>query len=243
MMRILLAWALFAAVAHAQAPPVDRVAFAPRAGTLLPRDARFVDERGHGVELGDYLDARAAIVVPAYFACSNLCGVVARGVVASLAASGLAAGRDVEVIVVSIDPSEQSADALAKKREVVGPETPGWHFLVGDASSVARFADALGYRYVYDEHERQYGHAAGIVITSIGGRVKDVMYGVAYPPDALRASVRGAASHAQSTTTEWMLCFHYDPATGRYSFAVMSAVRLVAVAALLALAVFMLRKR
>jgi protein SCO1/2 len=235
--------ALVVTGAQAQAPPVDRVAFAPRTGALMPRDARFVDEHGSAVTLADYVDSRAAIPGPGYFACSNLCSLVARGVAAALAASGLQAGRDVDVVVVSIDPSETPADALARKRDLVGAEAAGWHFLVGSDAAIARFTDALGYRYAYDEHERQFAHAAGIVVTAPGGRVQDVLYGVAYRPEALRASVQGTASPVAADATEWLLCFHYDPASGRYTFAAMNAVRLAALAALIALAALVLRGR
>ncbi|MFO1397013.1 MAG: SCO family protein [Burkholderiales bacterium] len=230
-----------AVIAHAQASPVAGVAFSPPEGSVLPRDAAFVDEQGRRITLGDLLDHRPAIVVPAYFACSNLCGVMARGVASGLAASGLVAGRDVEVVVVGIDPAETSADALAKKRDTVGADAAGWHFLVGGESAVALVTRALGYRYAYDARERQFAHAAGIALTAPGGRVTHVLYGVAYSADALRAAIHGA--EPAPTTTEWLLCFHYDPATGRYTMAAMAAVRLAALAALAALATFMWRTR
>jgi len=231
--------AFIAASAHAQAPPVDRVAFAPRAGALMPRDAPFVDEHGHRVVLADYVDAHAAIVVPAYFGCSNLCSLVMKGVASSVEASGLRPGRNLDVVVVSIDASDTPADALARKRDLVGADAPGWHFLVGDASAIARFTDALGYRYVYDERGRQFAHAAGIVVTAAGGRVQDVLYGVAYPPEALRASVERGAAPVKVDATTWLLCFHYDPVSGRYSVAALDAVRGAALAVLLALAAYL----
>jgi protein SCO1/2 len=241
MIALALACFLLAAAAHAQSPPVDRVAFSPPGGAALPRDAAFADEHGRRVLLGDYLDERPVIVVPAYFGCSNLCGLVARGLAFSLAASRLVAGRDVEVIVVSIDSRETSADALARKQEIVGPSAEGWHFLVGGESSVAALTRALGYRYVYDEHDRQYAHAAGIVLAAPDGTIRDTMYGVAYAPEALRAGVRGAAP--PPVTTAWLLCFHYDPTSGRYTLAAMNAARLAAGAALIALAAFIVRSR
>lgn len=241
MMALLLACLLAMPLAQAQVPPVERLGFSPPAGAHLPLDAAFVDETGGRVTLGDYLDRLPAIVVPAYFGCSNLCSVVARGVAASLAAGGLVAGRDVEVVVVSIDPRETSADALARKRDTIGANTRGWHFLVGDEASVARVVRALGYRYAWDDDERQYAHAAGIALAAPGGALIGVLYGVAYPPAALRSALRGAAVRAPAT--EWLLCFHYDPATGRYTLAALTAARLAALAALAGLTAFIWRAR
>ncbi len=230
------------AICATAAPPVDRVAFAPTTGASLPRDARFVDEHGQTVQLGDFFASRPAIVVPAYYGCSNLCGVVLHGVAAALAASGLRAGRDVDVVAVSIEPNDTPADARAKMRAVLGDANRGWHFLTGNDADIARFAGALGYRYVYVAAERQYAHAAGIAIVAPGGRIARVLYGVAFTSADLRDAVAdshdSATSSSDSTSaaaSNWLLCFHYDPRTGRYSFAAMNAVRSAAIAALLAL--------
>jgi len=228
--------------AAAAPPPADRVAFAPRDGAALPVDARFVDEYGRALRLGDLVTSRPAIVVPAYYGCSNLCGIVLHGVAASLSASGLEAGRDLEVVAVSIAPLEQPADAFARKKTIAGAGD-GWHFLTGGKAAAARFADALGYRYFYDEAERQYAHAAGIAIVAPGGRIVRVLYGVSFPRAELVAALAAArdaaappfvAAGAEART--WLLCFHYDPHTGRYSFAALNAVRAVALAAALGLA-------
>ena len=66
------------------------------------------------------------------------------------------------------------------------------------------------------------------------------MYGVSFPARDLHDALDRArhedpprAVAAAEFAPAWLLCFHYDPQTGRYTFAVMNAVR---VAALLALA-------
>jgi hypothetical protein len=58
----------------------------------------------------------------------------------------------------------------------------------------------------------------------------------------LRASLAGAPP-ASFDPTRWLRCFHYDPQTGRYSLAVMNAVRLVALATLAGLGIFVLARR
>lgn len=250
---VVLAVALVAGSARATAlPPVDQVGFAPAPGAVLPMNARFNDEHGRSVRLSDVVHDRAAIVVPAYYGCSNLCTIVLRGVAASLRASALRAGHDVDVVAVSIAPLETPALALAKKREVLGDDMRdarnGWHFLTGNDAAIGRVTRALGYRYTYVAAEKQYAHASGIAIVAPDGRIARVLYGVAFPPaelrDALAAARSATASNAvavvdatasEGAVSKWLLCFHYDPKTGRYSFAAMNSVRAAGLLALAAL--------
>ena len=258
-------------------PPVDRVAFAPRADAVLPLDARFVDEHGNSVQLRDFFNERYAVVVPAYFGCSNLCSLVLRGVATSLAESRLRAGVDVDIVAVSIAPLETPALALSKKRELLAssPDAAGWHFLTGSDAEIGRVADALGYHYAYVPAERQYAHASGIAIIAPGGRITRVLYGVAFAPATLRNALALPALPLRPTTSpdppvvrtpgnardapgpwrnvaettrrspdspaNWLLCFHYDPQAGRYTFVAMNAVRLAGLFALAALAAFAVR--
>jgi protein SCO1/2 len=244
--------------AVATLPPVDRVGFAPRNGTLLPLDSRFVDENGRASALGEYFGTRPVIVVLGYYGCSNLCGLLLNGLAASLDAAGLRTGRDLDVVVASIAPLDTPDIALRRKRSVLGAapspgEVASWHFLTGDERSIDRLTAALGYRYAYDEAERQYAHAAGIVLVSAHGHISHALYGVSFPARALRDAVRAAASSDvpdlveqtpsdDASAVKWLLCFHYDPHTGRYSFAAMNAARLAALGALVALGAFIGRR-
>jgi protein SCO1/2 len=245
------ALAFSAARAGLPLPPVDRVAFAPVPGARLPLDVTFADEHGQAVRLGGIVGARPALVVPAYYGCSNLCTVVLRGVAAGLAASGLRTGRDVDVVAVSIDPHDTPAVAQQKKRAVVPVGEVGWHFLTGDAASITRVTNALGYRYAYVAAEHQYAHASGIAMVAKDGRIARVLYGVAFAPDDLRGALAATRAtrapssavtlaHASAAPT-WLLCFHYDPHTGRYTFAAMNAARAAGLLALLALVAYGVR--
>ena len=251
-LAVLAIAALCATLAHAAVvpPPIEHVAFAPGANAVLPLDVALTDEHGERVQLRDYLDRGPAIVVPAYFACSNLCGIVLHGLAQDLSTAAIEAGRDVEVIAVSIAPDEGPDAALEKKRMVLGEDVPGWHFLTGDEAAIHAVSAALGYRYAYDPVERQYAHASGIAIVSPRGRISRVMYGVAFPERELHEALATARARdpppAEADATAdlartWLLCFHYDPHTGRYTFAAMNAVRIAALVALTALCFAIIR--
>lgn len=246
----------YAGLARAQArqqlPPVDRVGFAPAAGARLPLDAAFRDETGAPVHLRDYVAGRPAVVVPGYYGCSNLCSLVLAGVQASVAKSGLAPGRDVEVVAIGIDPREGPGDARQREASVLGRTgVSGWHFLTGPPTSIDAVAKALGYRYAWDAAEGQYAHAAGVAVVGSDGRIVQTLYGVRFAPRELVAAVRAAATPSGATPArgsiadaagehgespgQWLLCFHYDPTTGRYTTTVLGAVRAAGMATLLAL--------
>lgn len=241
--------ALAATVANAQLPPVQQIGFAPVAGTMLPLDASFLDERGRSVRLADFFGDHPAIVVLGYYGCSNLCGTVLNGLAAGLAQSGLRPGQDFDVVVASVDPMERPPQALQRERAVLGTvDARGWHFLTSDAQSIERLADALRYRYAYDAAERQFAHAAGVTIAAKDGRVRRVLYGAAFSGANLRSAL-GAGTlpePAEAAPEHWLLCFAYDPHTGRYTPRVLAILRLAALATIVALGVVVghaMRKR
>jgi protein SCO1/2 len=219
---------------------------------MLPLDARFRDENGGVAALRDYLNTRPAIVVLGYYGCSNLCSLVLDGLASALAAIPLRAGRDLEVVAISIAPLETSLDALHRKEALLAldphrPDVAQWHFLTADDAALARMTAALGYRFAYDGASAQYAHATGIVVVTPEGRVARVLPGLSFDPQRLHAALQAAPEpaqpHDEALAERWLLCFRYDPRTGRYRFAAQSAVQLAALGALLALAAFIVRAR
>jgi protein SCO1 len=241
-----LACAVFASLAGAQEPP--RVAFDQRLGATLPLDAPFTDMRGHVATLREILAGRPAIVVAGYYACPNLCDTVRSALRASLARVDLAAGDDYRVVAVSIDPGETAADAQQSAGTLGAGIAPrGWHFLTGTHASSQDLAAAIGFHYVYDAALRQYAHPAGIVVVTPAGTVSRYFFGVDYPPADLRASLVAATGERVGNPVRALLlrCFHYDPAIGKHTSAVVTAMRLfgLALAAALALTIAKLARR
>ena len=118
----------------------------------------------------------------------------------------------------------------------------GWHFLVGDAPAIERLAESVGFRYRYDEASNQFAHGAGIVVLTPEGQVSRYFYGIDYPPASLRlALVESAAGKIGSPVDQFLLlCFHYDPATGRYGLAIARLLKWSGCATLLVLGTYLL---
>jgi protein SCO1/2 len=243
---IVLAALLFcaaASVADEGRPPILRdVGFDQRIGEQVPLDLVFHDEQGEAVALGDYFGRRPVVLVPAYYRCPMLCTVVLNGVTSALRALAFDVGREFDVVTFSFDPTETSALAAAKKEQYLGQyrrpgAASGWHFLVGDEAAIHRLTEAIGFRFAYDEAQRQYAHASGIVVLTPEGRVSRYFFGVEYAPKDLRLALVEASEHRIGSFVDQLLlfCFHYDPATGRYSRVALDVLRAGGAATLLAL--------
>lgn len=223
------------------------VRFDQRLGESLPLDATFVDSTGRSLELGELFGARPVVLVLAYYDCPMLCTLVLNGVVASLRAVDFDAGDAFDVVVVSFDPRETPQLAAAKKANYVASygraaDGSGWHFLTGDAANITRLTEAVGFHYTYDADLDQFAHSAGIVLATPGGVLSRYFYGIDFPPRDLRLGLIEAADSRIGGVVDQVLlfCFHYDPATGRYSVATLNAVRAGGVLTVAALLLFLL---
>ncbi len=209
-----------------------------------PLDARFTDESGRQVRLGDYLGRRPAILALVYYRCTMLCSYILNGIVSGLRPLSLRPGRDFDVIAISIDPSEGSGPGRRETATTIPGRTPrrygtqGWHFLTGDEKNIHAVADAVGFHYRYDPKTKVFLHASGIMVLTPQGHVARYFYGVEYAPKDLELGLVEASANRIGSPVDQILlfCYHYDPATGKYGAAVMNLLRVSAGATLLALA-------
>jgi protein SCO1/2 len=210
----------------------------------IPLDLVFCDEQGQRCQLQEYFKGKPVILVLAYYRCPRLCSLVLNGLADALKQiREYDIGREFEVVTVSIDPRETPALAAAKKQAHVeeygreGAET-GWHFLTGAEDQIKRLADAVGYRYLYDAKKDEFAHASGIMVLTPAGRISRYYYGIRYVPLDVKYGLEDAAEErigSPVTRPLRLLCFDYDPATGRYSLAILRLVRIGGALTLLAL--------
>jgi protein SCO1/2 len=123
----------------------------------------------------------------------------------------------------------------------------GWHFLTGDAASIAALTKAVGFRYVWDAEQKQFAHATGVTVLTPQGRIAKVFFGIEYPAKDLRLALIEASDEKIGNVVDQLLllCFHYDPKAGRYTATVRNLVRAGGVITFVLLAGFvtiMLRK-
>ena len=203
-----------------------------RIGQQLPLDLTFRNEVGRDVKLGDFFNGKPVVMALAYYECPMLCTQVLNGMTAALKTLSFDAGKDFEVVVVSIDPKDNFRLAANKKAAYVEhygrPQTAaGWHFLTGDESSIKPLAEALGFRYAYDANIKQYAHGAAMYVATPKGIVSRYLLGIDFAPRDLRLALVEASNNVLGSIVDQvlLLCYHYDPSTGKYGAATLNAVR------------------
>ena len=211
----------------------------------LPLDLKFTDETGREVSLSEFFGKRPVVLALVYYECPMLCTQVLNGMVGALGVINFDVGREFDVIAVSINPKEGPGLAAQKKQAYLDrykrPQTAaGWHFLTGKEENIERLAAAVGFRYAFDETIQQYAHGAGMEILTPKGVISKYFYGIEFSARDIRFGLIEASDEHIGTPIDeaLLLCYHYDPSTGKYGTAVIDAVRIGAVATLLALLTF-----
>ncbi len=227
--------------------PAREVGWTQNPGTKLPLDATFKDENGKAVRLGDYFGKRPVLLSLAYYECPMLCGIALEGLARSLRGFTLAPGADFEVVTISFSPTEGPELARGKKTNLVeaygrkAEGEAGWHFLTGDEAQIRRVTEAVGFRYRWDELQKQYAHATGLVVVTPEGVISRYFFGVEYAPKELRLGLSEASEGKVGGVTAQLLllCYQYNPALGKYTATTMTVLRTSAVALVLGFGAFL----
>ena len=218
--------------ANEQIPALREVGIDQKLDAQLPLDIEFTDEHGATVKIGQYFGQRPVVLALVYYGCPMLCTQVLNGLAGSLQGMSYNVGKEYDVVVVSFDASETPAMAADRKKQFVRrflgkPDEASIHFLTGRESSVKALTSAVGFNFAWDTPTSQFAHPAAITILTPKGRISRYLYGVEFAPKDLKlAIVESSEGKIGSLVEQAMLfCYHYDPETGRYGFAIMNIVR------------------
>jgi len=234
-------------------PPVlKKVGIDQKLNDQLPLDAVFKDEQGQEVRLGQFFKGKPVVIALVYYTCPMLCNQVMNGMLGSFRQNSFNIGEDFEVVTVSFDTKDTPAIAAAKKTTyIAGYNRPsgnaGWHFLTGDDANIKRLADAVGFRYAWDEQTKQFAHASGIMIATPEGKLARYFYGIDYPARDVRLALVEASANKIGTPVDALMlyCYHYDPSTGKYGVVIMNVIRVAGVLTIILIVglLLILRKR
>jgi protein SCO1/2 len=215
----------------------------------VPLDLMFRDENGQLAPLRTWFGDKPVVIEMVYFSCTSLCPMTLMESVNSLKRVALEPGRDYNVLVVSIDPHDNPQTAKLKKADyaAIFSQKPvrnvanfdaGWHFLTGTPDSIAKLADAVGFRYRWDDATQQFVHAGGIMVATPEGKLSRYFFGIQYAPPDMRMALVDASSHRIGSPVDYitLFCFHYDAAQGKYTLAIVNLLKLAGGVTVLALA-------
>ena len=225
-------------------PALEKAGIEQKLNEQVPPDAVFKDENGKEVRLGEYFGKRPVILALVYFECPMLCNEVLNGLTGSLKSLSFDTGKDFDVVAISFDARENDKPDLAKNKKEsymkrysrAGTEA-GWHFLTGTQAEIDKVANAVGFKYYWDEKSNQFAHAGGIMITTPEGKLSRYLYGIDYAPKDVKFAVMESAQGKIGNAAEQLMlyCYHYDPATGKYGLSILKVIRLGGIVTLIGL--------
>jgi protein SCO1/2 len=254
MIRTFLAASLLAALStvamadNSATPPTlpGKVALQQKLNAQVPLDLMMRDELGRIVRLRQFFGHDKPVILSfMYYRCPMLCGMVQEGMTSALTEVKFDIGKEYDVVTVSIDPRDTPEGAAEKKEHYVKrygrlSASSGWHFLTAHESAIKALTGSVGFEYAYDPKVDQFAHGAVIMVLTPDGRVSRYLPGIQFKPRDIRLALTEASQGKIGGVSEQLLllCYHYDPATGKYGKSAMAFVRAGGIATVLGLAGF-----
>jgi protein SCO1/2 len=224
-----------------------RVKFEQHPGQRISGDLVFRNENGGELTFGSLLGKRPVILVLGYYRCPMLCTMINDGLINALENLRSSVGADFDVVDLSIDSNETPTAAMEKKTLYVrrygrAGTANGWHCLVGDEKSIAQLADEVGYRYAYDPQSKEYAHPSGVIVLTPDGKISRYVFGATFNSTELRDALTAArAGESGSVLSQiFLLCYHYNPITGKYGALILSILRVASVGFVVAIALWVI---
>jgi len=232
-----------AQVTEQKAESLEKIGVDEHLGDYISLDLLIIDENGRETTLRESFKAGKPVALTLFYSdCPMLCSLVLTGLQKAIAEIDFKPGIDYQLLSVSIDPKETPDRSKAgRERFSTGfPEgTPAtaWSFFTANDSTIAKLTRTLGFRYFYDEDQKQYAHPAVVFLLTPDGRISRYLYGIEFKPNDLRMALLEASMGGIGTTVDKVLlyCYHYDPNAGGY---VLMADRLMRLGGGVTLAIF-----
>lgn len=227
------------------------VHFDQRVNTPVPMDLAFRDETGKKVMLRDYINGKQPVILMTpFFKCAGACTTEQQGLMTALNELSYRPGKDFQVLVITINPKEQPAIAKAKKDEYTHDlkdqnSVSGIHYLCAASDNVEeahktvrQLTDTVGFRYVENLATEQFGHATGFIVLTPTGKTFRYFYGSDYNPRDIKLALTEAGENKIGNVVDQLmvLCYHYDPTTGKYGFLIWRVSQVLGIATVIILA-------
>jgi protein SCO1 len=198
------------------------VGVAERLGSKIPLDITFRDEGGKPVRLAELVTG-PTIILPVYYSCTNVCYNLQWGLAQVLPKIKSRPDEEYRVLSVSFDENDSPQLAATFKRVyLTSMHAPfpqgGWRFLTGDANSIQRFTQAVGYGF--QRRGRDFLHPVASLIVAKDGTIVRYLYGSTFLPKDLALALIEARDGTSGATIRKMMeyCFTFDPGQKTYVF-------------------------
>jgi protein SCO1/2 len=203
-------------------------------GTKVDVSRQFTNSHGERKPLKDFaVNGKPIVIAPVYYKCPRLCGLLLDGTYTLLNQLPLVAGRDFSLLVVGFNPTETFQDAAALQSKfndrlfdsaAVGRDSI--QYLVGGEAEVSGLMSELGFKFMKDGED--FAHSAALMILTPTGEISQYFTGIMFTPLDVRLSLVEASKGVIGTAVDHLLlyCFRFDPIQGKYTWAVVSLLRI-----------------
>ena len=212
--------------------PLKATGIVQKPESTVPMDLAFLDENGASVTLKQLANGKPILLAPVLHNCPNICDVTLAGLMQAVQGQRFQAGRDFVILAFGIDPHEKPKDAAASMQKLKQrfPWLDGRkiHGLTGSSDAISKVMASLGYRYAWDQEIGQYAHIAATAVLTPTGKLTHWLYGLSPEANDLALALTEAG---EGRVGDWgdqilLLCYHYDPQTGRYSSIIWRSLRI-----------------
>lgn len=216
-------------------------------GKQVDLSLEFTDSSSNTIKLQDFFtDNKPVVIVPGYYTCPRLCGLVFGAVVKLINSLDLDLTKEYRVISVSFDEKETLKATIGKEKEFreklnKNIDTSGWRFLRGNKSNIAKLMGQLGFKYLRDSND--FAHSAAIYVITPEGKVSQYFSGVNFSSFDLKLSLIEASKEEIGSLLDHALlfCFRFDPTKGKYTWAVFALLKVSGVLTILLLGGLLIR--
>jgi len=104
--------------------------------------------------------------------------------------AGLVKDKFGELLTVTVDPQNDTPEALRQYASHVGADPARWKFLTGDPKAVARVAETFGVLYYPDKG--QIVHSQAVAIVDPDGKLATIYYGEQWEPETVLQDLQKA---------------------------------------------------
>lgn len=220
----------------------------PHLGEKIDMNLKFRDHEGREVTLGEYTKSGKPLLLSlAYYSCPSLCNFHLNGINDAVRLMKQPVGEEFNLVVVSFDPKEKPELANAKRanylKAYARPEgDKGWHFLTGDQKEIDALTKAVGFKYRWDESQKQYAHASAAYAVAPDGTLTRYLFGITFEPKTIRLSMLEASNGQVGTLVDKLIlyCFHFDPKANKYTLAAFNVMRAGGILVMLVLGMFLI---
>ncbi len=173
----------------------------------------------------DSLRGKPLIISLVYTSCYHICQMTTQHLKKMVEIANESLGEDrYNVITVGFDTLVDSPEMMAEYAKQRGIDFENWKFLSGDADSVKRLIEDLGFSYVRTSNG--FDHVLQATMVDHNGIIYTQVYGETFDPPHLmeplkelvykRPTNRGIINDIEDRVR--FFCTVYDPASGGYRF-------------------------